>query len=49
MTVQELILQLQKMPPLMNVYLQGNPTGLNPAIFVTKDNNLGIVELHYEI
>jgi len=48
MTVQELILQLEKMPPLMSVYLQASPTGLNPTICVTKDDNLGIVELHYE-
>lgn len=48
MTVQELISQLEMMPPLMEVWQETIPSALNKVVKVTKDDNLGIVELHYE-
>ena len=48
MTVQELINELLLMPPMMEVWQQTTSTTLNRVVKVEKDNNLGIVELHYE-
>ena len=48
MTVQELINELSLMPPMMEVWQQTTSTTLNRVVKVEKDNNLGIVELHYE-
>lgn len=48
MTVQELINELVKMPPMMEVYTQTLSTTLNKVELVKKDSLLGIVELHYE-
>ena len=48
MTVQELINELAKMPPMMEVWQQTYPTALNRVEKVTIDKSLGIVELHYE-
>ena len=48
MTVQELIDELAKMPPMMEVWQQTDPTALNRVEKVAIDNSLGIVELHYE-
>ena len=48
MTVQELISELSKMPPMMEVWQQTSYTSLNRVDCVKKDDSLGIVELHYE-
>lgn len=48
MTVQELINELVKMPPMMEVWQQAYSTALYRVVEVKKDNNLGIVELYYE-
>ena len=48
MTVQELINELAKMPPMMEVWQQTYPTALNRVERVAIDKSLGIVELHYE-
>ena len=48
MTVNELLMALEKMPPLMEVWLQSSATALNKAKRIDKDDVLGIVELHYE-
>ena len=48
MTVQELINELVKMPPMMEVWQETYPTALNRVESVKKDSSLGIVELHYE-
>ena len=48
MSVQELMSELAKMPPMMEVWQQTAYTTLNRVVEVKKDSNLGIVELHYE-
>lgn len=48
MTTQELIENLEKMPPMMEVWQQTYPTALNRVVRVEKNDVLGIVELHYE-
>ena len=48
MTVQELIYKLSAMPPMMEVWQQTSTTCLNRVTYVVKDDNLGIIELHYE-
>lgn len=48
MTVQELINELVKMPPMMEVYTQTLSTTLHKVELVKKDSLLGIVELHYK-